>query len=712
MGLVLSGGGAKGFAEIGVIKVLEENGFRFDYIAGTSVGAIIGGAYAMGYKASVLDSMVRCSDWETMMKDDVPRVHYPIFVKEEDSRYYFSVPISKDGIELPKGILKGQNVLKYFSDICMGYEGNVSFDDLEIPFRCVASDILTGDEVVLSQGNLKRAIRASMAIPGVFTPVKWGKYILLDGMMVNNFPVDVCRDMGADYIIGIDIQARLLNEEEITSVYSILDNVTTWMAKGTYQKNVKTCDLYIRPPIDNYDAMDFSGEMVDSLIHLGEQYALSILPRLIQVRDSLGIQPKERLMTKIPPRENDRFFISEIEIKGTDKISRKEVLGRLQIDAGSVTSLSDIHQGIDQIYGTGYYELVTYELLSDDYGGYVLSMDVLESHTAWINVGAHYNTENNAGLLVNATLFGKTTFGSRLSADALLSHRSMFALKYNMDRGHHIGMGANAKLRDERLPLYDSYGRSNGEIEFLYTQFNVDAHSIIYDRMLIGIGVGYQLYDVSNVVSPNFNKTDISDSDYASIFTYLKYDSKNKAYFADRGWEVSGYFKLMTDDWFKDSDFFDHIFVELNMRKFITLADYLTWIPSVNFRMVTWDELPSYLMTSIGGDPSITQLPNQLPFIGLRNMQLLSQNGLIFGSDFRFKIFKDNYITGVVNIAVNSDSFTDYNQTVDYGQIVYPLVGAGVRYSYDSPIGPIELSVSGSNHSSRIDGFFSVGYWF
>ncbi|QZT36978.1 patatin-like phospholipase family protein [Halosquirtibacter xylanolyticus] len=712
IGLVLSGGGAKGFAEIGVIKVLEENGFPIDYIAGTSVGAIIGGAYSMGYRASVLDSIVRHSDWMTMMKDDVDREHYPIFVKEEDARYHLSIPISKEGIELPRGILDGQNVLKFFSDICINYEGNILFDDLPIPFRCVASDVLTGKEVVLSQGSLKKAIRASMAIPGVFTPVKWDNYMLLDGLMVNNFPVDVCRDMGADYIIGIDIQARLLKENEIKSVYSILDNVTTWMAKDTYESNVNSCDLYLRPPIDDFEAMDFNKEMVDSLIKIGEEYARSMLPRLLEVRDSLGIEPEERLFSKVPPRDNDRFFVSGIEIQGSDKISKKEVLGRLQIDPGAVTSLSHIHQGIDQIYGTGYYELVTYELIQDGYGGYILMLHVDESHTAWINVGVHYNTVNNAGLLLNSTIFGRSTFGSRLSTDVILSHRSSFSLKYNMDRGHHIGLGANVKVRDERLPLYDSYGRSNGEVDYLYTSLGLEAHSIIYDRMLIGFGAGYDWYNVTNVVSPNFSEEDILGNNYANIFAYLKYDSKNKAYFADKGWEVFGFVKTMTKDWFNGSDLLDHIIVEMNMKKYIPVTDYLTIVPAVNFRMVTWDDLPCYLMTAMGGDPSVIQMNSQLPFIGLRNMQLLSQNALIFGSDFRFKIFKDNYITGLLNIAVNSDSFTAYHQSSDFGLIVYPLVGAGVKYSYDSPIGPIELSVSGSNHSSRVDAFFSLGYRF
>ncbi|MGB0975543.1 MAG: patatin-like phospholipase family protein [Prolixibacteraceae bacterium] len=712
IGLVLSGGGAKGFAEIGVIKVLEENGIPIDYIAGTSVGAIIGGAYAMGYNSAALDSIVRSSDWLSIMKDDVAREHSPIFVKEEDSRYYFSIPISKDGLQFPTGILQGQNVLKFFSDICLDYEGNIDFDDLPIPYRCVASDILTGEEVVLSNGSLKRAIRASMAIPGVFKPVKWDDHMLLDGLMVNNFPVDVCRDMGADVIIGIDIQARLLKENEIKSVYSILDNVTTWMAKDIYTKNISDCDLYIRPPIDEFDAMDFNKEMVDSLIHIGEKYALSILPQILSFKDSLGLNGEKRLFNKKAPANNDRFFISGIEVDGSEKVSKREVFGRLQIDPGSVASLDEIHKGVDQVYGTGYYEYVTYELVKDGYGGYILMIKVNESNTAWLNVGAHYNSENNAGLLLNSTIFGRSTFGSRLSADVILSHRSSFSLKYNMDRGHHIGLGSRFYFKDERLPFFDTYGRSNGEVDYLFTSFNIDAHSIIYDRMLLGVGFGYDMYNVTNVVSPNFTTEDISDNNYAKFFAYVKYDSKDKAYFANSGWEVLGVGEVLDRDWFFNSKLVDLSIFELSVVKYIYINKYLTMIPSFYMRITDGDDLPLYLATAIGGDHSVMQMPAQLPFEGLRNMQLLTQNATIFRTDFRFNVFKNNYITAMANVMIDGESLIDSSDNLVYTQINYPLIGMGLKYSYDSPIGPAELSIGVSNHSDRVNAFFSLGYWF
>ncbi|QZE13154.1 patatin-like phospholipase family protein [Halosquirtibacter laminarini] len=712
VGLVLSGGGAKGFAEIGVLKVLEENDIPIDYIAGTSIGAIIGGAYAMGYNATALDSIVRTADWLSLMNDHVNREHFPIFVKEEDSRYYFSIPISKKGLELPKGILDGQNVLKFFSDLCFKYEGDIDFDQLPIPFRCVASDILTGEEVVISHGNLKNAIRASMAIPGVFTPVDWNDHMLLDGLMVNNFPVDVCRDMGADVIIGVDIQARLLKRDEIKSVYSILDNATTWMAKDTYELNKNDCDLYLRPPIEEYAAMDFQPELVDSLIRIGEDYARKILPKLIQFRDSLGLRAERKNLSKVLPRGKDRYFISGIEVNGADKVNKREVLGRLQIDAGVVSNLNQIHRGVDQIYGTGYYNQVTYELKEDGYGGYILSINVDEADNAWLNVGAHYNTENNAGLLINTTVFGRSTFGSRLSSDLILSHRSSFSLKYNMDRGHHIGLGSNFMVKDERLPLYDSYGRVNGEIDYMYITFNVDAHSIIYDRMLIGFGVGQDWYNVSNVVSSSLTDDDVSDETFSKMFVYLKYDSKDRAYFANNGWEVNGNLMTLVKDVFSDNSFADHLILQFNVKKYISFSEYFTWIPYVNSRFVTWDEMPCYLMTAIGGDTSTSLLSNQIPFNGLRNMQILTKNGLIFGSDFRFKIFKDNYITALINVALNVESFTNSMVSTVASEVEYPLYGASLKYSYDSPIGPVELSVGSSSQSSRVNAFFSIGYWF
>ena len=210
VGLVLSGGGAKGVAHIGVIKVLEEVGIPIDYVAGTSMGAIVGALYAIGYDAHAMDSLVRKQDWMFLLSDKVYRYNMPFSEKEIYEKYLLSVPINKNrGIDMPAGFISGQNVYNLLSELTIGYHDSLCFANLPIPFACVASNLVDGKEVVLDRGNLPLVMRASMAIPGAFSPVRKGDMVLVDGGISNNFPADLARSMGADVLIGVDVQAEL-----------------------------------------------------------------------------------------------------------------------------------------------------------------------------------------------------------------------------------------------------------------------------------------------------------------------------------------------------------------------------------------------------------------------------------------------------------------------------------------------------------------------
>ena len=203
VGLVLSGGGAKGVAHIGVLKVLEEAGIPIDYIAGTSMGSLVGALYAIGYDAHTMDSLVRRQDWTFLLSDKVYRYNLPFSEKEETEKYLVSVPIKNNReIKIPSGFISGQNIYNLFSDLTIGYHDSLDFKKLPIPFACVASNLVDGQEVIQDCGVLPLAMRASMAIPGAFAPVRKDGMVLVDGGISNNFPVDIAKAMGADIIIG------------------------------------------------------------------------------------------------------------------------------------------------------------------------------------------------------------------------------------------------------------------------------------------------------------------------------------------------------------------------------------------------------------------------------------------------------------------------------------------------------------------------------
>lgn len=206
VGLVLGGGGAKGAAEVGVLKVLEEADIPVDYIAGTSIGAIVGGLYAIGYDAADIDSLYRNQNWLFLLSDQVKRESETFLSKEEREKYIVHIPLSKERkVSLPTGYVKGQNIFNLFSKLTVGYHQVDDFSNLPIPYRCVAVDLVEGKEMVFSSGSLPLAMRASMSIPGVFAPVEWKGKMLVDGGALNNLPVDVAKEMGADVIICVDL---------------------------------------------------------------------------------------------------------------------------------------------------------------------------------------------------------------------------------------------------------------------------------------------------------------------------------------------------------------------------------------------------------------------------------------------------------------------------------------------------------------------------
>ena len=268
IGIALSGGGAKGAAHIGVLKYLEEIGMPIDYVTGTSMGSIIGGLYSLGYTPDELAQLIADIDWSLYMSNNVDRRFQSSSIRARNSTYLFSVPfgpgyLSKKAFDilstLPSGVINGASLTNLFSRLSLGYNDSINFSQLPIPFSCVATDILTGDSVILNHGNFAKAIRSSMAIPGVFSPVEWNGHLLADGGMVNNFPVDLCLDMGADYVIGIELAEELASDpEQMKSLPQQLTQYLSIAVQNNRSENRNLCDVYMHPDITGYNMLSFS----------------------------------------------------------------------------------------------------------------------------------------------------------------------------------------------------------------------------------------------------------------------------------------------------------------------------------------------------------------------------------------------------------------------------------------------------------------------
>ena len=235
VGVVLSGGGAKGMAHIGVLKVLEKAGIPVDIVTGTSIGSIVGGLYAIGYNAHSLDSMVRTQDWTYVITDKEDLRRQSLLDRKKLNTYLFNTGVTFGKRDRGAGgLIRGKNLAELFQKLFVGYTDSLDFNkDLKIPFACVATNIMDNSEVVFHSGRLPQAIRASMSIPAAFSPVRIGDMVLVDGGLKNNYPVDVAREMGAEVIIGVTLNGKPKTAEDITGTMKIVGQIIVWILTAT-----------------------------------------------------------------------------------------------------------------------------------------------------------------------------------------------------------------------------------------------------------------------------------------------------------------------------------------------------------------------------------------------------------------------------------------------------------------------------------------------
>ena len=305
VGLVLGGGGAKGAAEVGVLKVIEKAGIPIDYIAGTSIGSIVGGLYAAGYTATELDTMFCRQEWLTLLTDRRNDLGNEPYLVKDGVTYIFGFPIMgeiRESVIGGFGMMRGERVEKMVDSMAR-CKGCHEFESLRIPFRCVAADFRNAREIILKSGTLSRAVRASMAIPGIFKPVNQDGMKLVDGGMMNNFPVEVVKKMGADIVIAIDLQqseqkpkkpdydlSMVSGIAEMLGFGGLLNWVITRPDISKYHENVKLADIYIHPSLPDADASSFGNKNSARMIKIGEQEALKHWDELMKLKEQLVSQ--------------------------------------------------------------------------------------------------------------------------------------------------------------------------------------------------------------------------------------------------------------------------------------------------------------------------------------------------------------------------------------------------------------------------------------
>ncbi len=367
IGLALSGGGARGLTQIGILKVLERENILVDYIAGTSMGGVIGGLYATGYSAEELERIVLRADWNDLLSDTPPRLSLFLSQREESEGSLFQFRLNGLRPYIPTALTSGQKLSNLFTNLIMRAslssqwfaQPQSDFDDLKIPFRAVTTDLVTGERVVLDSGDLAQALRATMAVPLAFPPVEMGERLLVDGGLVDPVPVEVVRQMGADVVIAVNTVSPLLPAEKIKNPLDIANQTTSIMSLQRKEEELKRADFVITPELSEFSAMDF--ENVNRLISLGEGTTDSLIGDIKEI-----IRGKR----KVPNPDSFQFKICELNFLGNQKIKKDHLTEIIETRIESTLTEDQIRSDLEKIHSTGYFSdvfAIISRIAGDDY---------------------------------------------------------------------------------------------------------------------------------------------------------------------------------------------------------------------------------------------------------------------------------------------------------------------------------------------------------
>lgn len=694
VGLVLSGGGAKGIAHIGVLKVLEQAGIPIDYIAGTSMGAIIGGLYSVGYTPAELDSLVRNRDWLALLSDRVERQDKLFREKLNSDIYIYSFPISPERkISLPGGFLAGQNVHNLLNDLMIGYQNMDSFDDLPIPFACVSYDMTVGRDYVARSGNLPLAIRASMSIPGAFTPVDLDGMLLIDGGVSNNFPVNVARDMGAEVIIGVDLFAGLKSAEQLNNMMGMVDQITTFLGRDNYQSNLSDVDLYLHPDIHPYNAASFNPQAVDSLLVRGERVALHNWDKIVALKKTIGIDDQY----VVPERKNhladsDSLRIGTISFEGLGEQERGRVRRYLALQDNSVISKKELNDAISRLRGSGSFSYVTYNLQNQPPYNLVVSVD--EKNQSVINLGFRFDTQQMASILLNTT-FGLRggIFSPTVSLSARLSQNPYARVGISTGRLGFGRLGASYAYRYNDFSFYNDGVRANSVV---YGQHSASvAFSDIYLRYFnCSVGLNYQYFNYRTFLYANQTKVDVVEAQgYLNYFADLHYESFDDIYYPTHGHSLKAKYTLHTEDGFTVDEGSPFSSVSYEFKGAYSFSDRLTVVPSFFGRTLIGRNAKFPYFNVMGGIFEGRYVEQQIPFVGITHSQIFDNSVLALGVDLRARFWKRHYLTAKLNYAIQDNYF------LDMFYFENQLWGYGLEYSYQTPVGPLTVLFSGTSRN-------------
>lgn len=707
IGLVLTGGGAKGFAHIGVLKVLESAGIKIDYIGGTSMGAVVGGLYASGYNASQLDSIFSNTNFDELLQDYIPRTSKSFYEKRNDEMYAISLPFNKFSIGVPIALSKGLYNYGLLTRLTHKVRHVRDFNKLPIPFLCIATNIETGEQELLNKGYLPQALLASSSFPTLFSPVEINGKMLIDGGVVNNYPIDEVKKLGADIIIGVDVQDGLKDRNALKEATRILVQISNLSMIEGMKDKVKRTDIYIKPAVEKYSVISF--DKGKEIIKKGEEAAFQVFEALKEVAQKNT--PYKRPDLKCI---KDSIYINSISTNSLKNYTRAFIIGQLGFKEKTKISYDDLKNGVNKLDASGNFNSISYQI-NDNNLGEELEINLTESsNKTFLKFGLHYDGLYKSAVLVNLTHKKSLFKNDVLSLDLALGDNFRYYLDYYIDNGFYFSFGFKSRYNQFNRNISTTFGNGVFDqpgfntINVDYSDFTNQAYlqTVFAQKFLIGAGLEFKHLKVESKTLEN-TQAIFENSDYTSAFGYIKYDSFDNKYFPNKGWYFNGDIQsyLFSTNFTNQFNRFSIIKGDAGIAK--TFLNKVTLKLQTEAGFAVGEQSVSTLDFVLGGY-GFNAINNFRHFYGYDFISISGNSYIKSAATVDYEFYKKNHFNFSANYAnVGNKLFSTGNwfSTPEFS-------GYAVGYGLETVLGPIEMKYSWSPELPKGYLWFGVGFWF
>ncbi len=718
VGLTLSGGGAKGLAHIGVLKAIDSAGLKVDFVTGTSMGSIIGALYAVGYSGKEIEAIAKNIDWPAMFSNRPALDMINMNEKREFSNYAIEVPLERGRAKLYSGFIEAEGIWLKFGELLYPVYDVKDFSKFSIPFRCIATDAATGKPVVLQNGELVKAIRASMAIPSVFSSVPYEGTKLVDGGLVRNFPVSDAREMGADYVIGVNLSQGLLSADKLTSPIDILYQMGFYKDAEDFEKQKRLCDLLINPPVTGFSAADFGAS--DSLIAIGNATGDQYYPKFKHLADSLkALYPDARFESNRLPKTGPTI-VDIIEAEGLSYTSHLEFQEALGLVIGKSYSGEELTNAVRRAYSNGNYRRIAFFVNPTSPGHATLKCEVIEYPRTYLKAGIHYNTYSDIALITTLATRNQILHRSKSFVKINWSANTRVLARHDQSFGTGRRWGAMLSFYHERFkfPIYDNFVQTH-LYRSIYSSIDLKFYKLLKTSSMMGLGLAHEWL---------FLKPDISTDDvfighnkYWNFYYFYQRNSLDLKVFPRKGsfidLQAGIIFGQHNDFYFDDAngvtssdslkvDFTSYQQLKFKAGKYIPLSSRLTLITQFN-NGINFNYKQSFInFYSVGGINDFIR--NQITFPGLTENQVNSHSISAFQIGLQYEPIQ-NFIT---TLRANGGVYDFIDVPLSSLNKNNLLLGYAVSAGYRSIIGPIEISLMYSEQAKGFKGYVNLGFTF